>query len=626
MDPATFTLHSFTVTDDVTGNLVPGIIQVDATGTTASFIPQGFLAVGRTFAVNLESYPAIDDSSGNSLNPSGAAFNFTTSFTADTTAPQMLGMSPANGATAVPLNALIVLEFSKPLDVIGASNGLQVKSGGQPIQGAIALSNSNQQLTFTPLGGLTANTTYTIVTTSQITDVGGLALANPGTLSLTTGTVTDTTTPSVTSVSPSINQTGVPVNAIVQLHFSKPVDPWTITTATFQITYPTGAPIPGTVLVSSNGQTATFTPGGQLNSFSTYYVQATFGIKDVEGQGLSNFGSYFTTGSTTDASAPMVLMVSPANGASSVPANVRVDLSISAPLSVASVGSSAVVLSAAGIPVPGTISLSNSGSTLTFIPTNLLAASTTYTVTASGFTDQAGNSVVPFTSSFATGASGIANTTMPTVVSAAPVNGATSVSVGSPVALTFNEPIDATTVNDVTVPISVSGISGVLAGTYALDGTGTVVTFTPLSPLPGNSTVTVQVNSGLLDLSGNTASSFYSTFTTGTGSDTTAPVITMVTPQNGATGIGPNVQVVLTFSKSLNPSTINANTIALLVNGSAWGNSISTSADNRVVTVNGYGLPVSSSITVLLKSGVKFAVFLQIGPKTGICSNTLCSC
>jgi hypothetical protein len=511
----------------------------------------------------------------------------------------MLGMSPANGATAVPLNALIVLEFSKPLDVIGASNGLQVKSGGQPIQGAIALSNSNQQLTFTPLGGLTANTTYTIVTTSQITDVGGLALANPGTLSLTTGTVTDTTTPSVTSVSPSINQTGVPVNAIVQLHFSKPVDPWTITTATFQITYPTGAPIPGTVLVSSNGQTATFTPGGQLNSFSTYYVQATFGIKDVEGQGLSNFGSYFTTGSTTDASAPMVLMVSPANGASSVPANVRVDLSISAPLSVASVGSSAVVLSAAGIPVPGTISLSNSGSTLTFIPTNLLAASTTYTVTASGFTDQAGNSVVPFTSSFATGASGIANTTMPTVVSAAPVNGATSVSVGSPVALTFNEPIDATTVNDVTVPISVSGISGVLAGTYALDGTGTVVTFTPLSPLPGNSTVTVQVNSGLLDLSGNTASSFYSTFTTGTGSDTTAPVITMVTPQNGATGIGPNVQVVLTFSKSLNPSTINANTIALLVNGSAWGNSISTSADNRVVTVNGYGLPVSSSITVL---------------------------
>ena len=29
---------------------------------------------------------------------------------------------------------------------------------------------------------------------------------------------------------------------------------------------------------------------------------------------------------------------------------------------------------------------------------------------------------------------------------------------------------------------------------------------------------------------------------------------------------------------------------------------------------------------VILKSGVKFAVFLQIGPKTGICSKNLCSC
>ena len=91
----------------------------------------------------------------------------------------------------------------------------------------------------------------------------------------------------------------------------------------------------------------------------------------------------------------------------------------------------------------------------------------------------------------------------------------------------------------------------------------------PLSPLPGNATVTVQVNSGLLDLSGNAANSFSSTFTTGTSTDTTAPVITMVTPQNGATGIGTNAVVVLTFSESLNPSTINTDTFALLVNGSA---------------------------------------------------------
>jgi RHS repeat-associated protein len=604
MDPATFTVQNFTLTDYVTGILVPGMIQVDPTGTTASFVPQGFLGVGRTFGVTVNSL--TQDSSGNNLNTSGASFTFTTSFAADTTAPQVLGMSPANGATAVPQNAVIVLEFSKPLNVITVSSGLQVQSGGQQVPGAIALSNSNQQVTFTPQGGLAANTTYTIVTTSQITDVGGLALANPGSFSFTTSAVTDTTTPSVTSVSPSNYESGVPINAFVQVRFSKPVDPWTVTPSAFQITFGTNETLTGTVSASTDGLTATFTPSGPLNSFTTYYLLVTGGITDVEGHPLSYFGSNFTTGSVTDASAPTVLTVSPANGTNSVPVNVRVDLLMSAPVSAASVGSSALVVASGGTSVPGTISVSSNGTVVTFVPTNLLAVSTTYSLTASGFVDQAGNAVVPFTSSFTTGTSGTANTTLPTVVSVSPLNYATSVSVNGPVVLTFNEAIDPTSVNNVTVPISVNGLSGVLAGNYIVDGTGKIVTFTPLAPLPGNSTIFVQVaTSGVLDLSGNRSNSFFSTFTTGAASDNTAPVVTMVTPQNGSSGVGPNAQVVLTFSESLNPSTVNSNNFALLTNGSALGTGtgVTVSADNRVITLSG-SLPVSSTITVLATGGV----------------------
>jgi RHS repeat-associated protein len=366
--------------------------------------------------------------------------------------------------------------------------------------------------------------------------------------------------------------------------------------------FATGVPIPSMVSVAPNGQTATFTPSAQLDSFTTYYVQATGGIADVEGHALASFASNFTTSAATDTSAPTVLIVSPANGANNVPANVRVDLAMSAPLSAESVGSNAVVVSAGGVPVPGTITLGSSGTVLTFVSTNLLAASTAYTVTANEFTDQAGNAVVPFTSSFTTGTSTVANTTGPTVVSVSPVNGATTVSVSSPIALTFNEAVDATTTNDTTVPISVNG--AVLAGSYTQDGTGTIVTFTPLSPFPGNMTVTVQVNSGLLDLSGNASNAFSSTFTTGTGTDTIAPVVTLVTPQNAATGIGLNAVVVMTFSKSLNPGTINTNNFALLANGNPLGISISTSADNQVVTLTPYGLPVSNTITVLVTNGV----------------------
>jgi large repetitive protein len=259
------------------------------------------------------------------------------------------------------------------------------------------------------------------------------------------------------------------------------------------------------------------------------------------------------------------------------------------------------------VQVPGTVNLTGAGTVLTFVPSNLLSTSTTYTVTASGVTDQAGNPLPTFTSTFTTGSSSVANTTHPSVQSANPANGATAVPVNWSVGLTFNEPIDMTTVSDSTAPISANGISGVLSGTYSLDSTGTVLTFTPLSPRPANATIAVQVTSnGVLDLSGNGSNSYSATFSTATGSDTTSPAVVTVTPADASSGISLNTPIILTLSESLNPSTINANNIGILVNGSAPSNTpgISTSADNRVVTLNPYGLPALSTVTVLATSEV----------------------
>ncbi len=602
MDPATLTPQDFIITDEVTGNSVPGMVQVDPTGTIVSFVPQGFLGVGRTFSVELESW-LITDSSGNNLTGSGTYFAFTASFAADSTGPQLLGSFPANAGTSVPLNAVIVLEFNKPLDVISVSNGLEVQAAGQFIAGAIAVSGSNQRVTFTPMGGLAPNTSYTVTTTSQITDVGGLSLTDPGSFSFITGSVNDNTTLSVTSVSPSNNESGVPVNTIVQLQFNKAVDPWTVTPATLQLTSGTSAPFAGTVSVSPDGLMATFTPSQQLSSFTDYYITAS-GISDMEGNLIWNSGSSFSTGVANEGSGPTITSSSPPNGANNVPANPRVDLTVSAQVDVASVNSNSIILSAGGTAVPGTATLNIAGTTLTFVPSSLLAANTSYSVAASGFTDQSGNAVVPFTSNFTTGSSPSANTTTPSVLTVNPANGASSVSVGGAVVLTFNEAIDVTTANETNVPVSVNGVSGVIAGSYSLDSTGTVLTFTPLAPLPSNATITVQVNSGLADLSGNPGSSFSSTFSTGAATGSMAPTVTMITPQNGATGMGLNGTVVLTFSESLNSTTINTSNFGMLANGNEIPIGISNSADNRVVTLNPFGLPPSSSITVLATSGV----------------------
>ena len=64
------------------------------------------------------------------------------------------------------------------------------------------------------------------------------------------------------------------------------------------------------------------------------------------------------------------------------------------------------------------------------------------------------------------------------------------------------------------------------------------------------------------DEAGNGAYNNAGTFTTANTVDQTPPTVT-ISPANGATNVGLNTQVVLTFSKSINPSTITTNTVSL---------------------------------------------------------------
>src|SRR5262249_57486489 len=132
----------------------------------------------------------------------------------------------------------------------------------------------------------------------------------------------------------------------------------------------------------------------------------------------------FVTGLGASTAAARVVQVSPANGTLGVPVNPQVLVVVSAPVSAASVGSNAITVSSGGTAVAGAISLNSDRTVLTFVPSSLLAVSTTYTVTVSGFSDQAGNQVTPFTSSFSTGTSGVADTNPPTGAAGHPGNGA----------------------------------------------------------------------------------------------------------------------------------------------------------------------------------------------------------
>ena len=144
-----------------------------------------------------------------------------------------------------------------------------------------------------------------------------------------------------------------------------------------------------------------------------------------------------------------------------------------------------------------------------------------------------------------------------------------------------------------------------LAGTYTVNATGTVITFTPLVPYPGGTAISVYSNydSTTTDLAGNALQSLVATFTTALVADTTPPTVVMVTPPDGATGIGPAAIVTLTFSEPLHPATVTNDTFTLFAGDAEITPSVTRSADNTTVFLT-TTLPFDSVITVVATSDV----------------------
>ena len=136
IDPSTLTSDTFSVVDRTSNIPVTGLIQVDPSGVTASFIPDQPLPIGRSFSVNLAT--GIQDTAGNRL-VANATFVFTTAYAPETTAPHLLAESPANGQVDVPVNALIDLGFNEPLNITTVAPSIQVSTGGQTRAGAVCI-------------------------------------------------------------------------------------------------------------------------------------------------------------------------------------------------------------------------------------------------------------------------------------------------------------------------------------------------------------------------------------------------------------------------------------------------------------------------------------------------------
>jgi hypothetical protein len=238
---------------------------------------------------------------------------------------------------------------------------------------------------------------------------------------------------------------------------------------------------------------------------------------------------------------PVVSATIPNNGAFGVPLNQIISVNFNEEMNPETIDLSSIIITAGDVVIPGAISYS--GLTATFTPSSRLTTNTLYTgKVTTAVKDVAGNALqTDYIWTFTTGLN-------PLVVSTDPANLAVDVSPNKIITATFNMSMNPATLNASTFTIK--------QGTTVIPGTityaGTMVTFTPTTPLDENKIYTGTITKGAENTIGTElASDYVWTFTTGL-----RPIVISTIPANNAIGVPLNQAISATFNMPMNALTL----------------------------------------------------------------------
>jgi hypothetical protein len=169
------------------------------------------------------------------------------------------------------------------------------------------------------------------------------------------------------------------------------------------------------------------------------------------------------------------------------------------------------------------------------------------------------------------------------------------------VTVTFSEPMDQATITSLTFTL----LQGSTPVTGTVSYSGSTATFTPTVNLGVSKIYTGTVTTGAENVAGlGLAANHTFSFTTGTLSDNTLPVVNSLNPLSSATAVPLNKIVSATFSKSMNPATINSLTFTLKKGGTLVSGAVAYNGTTATFTSSGT-LTASTVYTATLTTGVK---------------------
>ncbi len=512
-----------------------GSYSLSADNRTLTF-NVGSLYNGTNYTI---AFPAggISDMAGNTL---ASTFTSTFSTTADPVSGNggVSSTAPGTNATGVPTNTLLTLYLNRPANPSTVAGSLTVTVNGQVYAGTVVADASGYQIQYTPTVAFPSGATVQWFF-SGASDVYGNPLnGTSGYFYMAPAVNLSTAQPTVVAVSPTCcGLQNIPTNAQVDIQFSQPLNPATVTTTSFYqntgpaITYTVALVSPTEVRITPTSGFATNT---QYGFCSRNTVQGTNGVNTAGSCWLT----YFTTGTGPDSTSGTVT-VGPPNGAQNVGTNAYIRLQFSKPADRTTVNSSNVQITAGGNPVSGSWTYNYSSNNLVganFYPLNPLPQSTAIQVAVSGIVDYAGNGFSEPTVQFTTGAQPDYSTPS---VALDFGGGTTGIATNASFTCRYSEPIDPSSITPGGLFVYSYVSNGQIPVTYSITPDMMSVTMTPVNPLLFNSQYYYACYNAI-DLTGNAQSNANASFTTGSGSSSAGPVLMQANPPNGMTNVAVN--------------------------------------------------------------------------------------
>jgi hypothetical protein len=504
----------------------------------------------------------------------------------------LTGTAITNSSVNIGATDILYVDFSVPMYSDSSAGSHYTNSVLNPVNVTLYDNTAKAQVSSSALSSALSSATDAKGNTVLSINLGTAGVSADHNFTLTIGT----------GVESSAN--GTPMASSVSTTF--------VTGPAPSVTIPSSAP---TAQLTSVAATAGAT------SLTGTSFNATSG--DVMAVPLASGGYFFTTAaSTTSAGVTLALsnavpntvpqgaaVYDLANGSSiknfqtgvalTSPIALKVAGNTNAAVKLTTVNSTTITLKdSSGNVVPATLTATAIGNDayVSIQPNSALSANTWYTVSwTNGITDVVGNTITAGNVTFQTGS---AQATTPTVTSSTPASNAANVDPAAPITVTFNEPMDATTLNTSNVTLDANGTTPVIPTSAGLvyNSTTNTLTIIPSYQLTKSTPYTLTINKSVQDATDTkTLANAYTLNFMTASTTTTAPTLLFVGGATDDLGTG--------FIPATNVGNQYSSTASLLNNNIvlSFNAPISTSTTGVNVTISN----VTTNSAIVGVSGIK---------------------